>query len=63
LLEAYLPAAPDTATIEKVVSAVITDQAATSMRDMGTVMQAARERLTGVDGRLLSQVVKSKLRG
>jgi uncharacterized protein YqeY len=63
LLEAYLPAAPDAAVVDQVVSDVITAQGASSMRDMGAVMQAARTRLSGVDGKLLSDVVKSKLKG
>lgn len=63
ILEAYLPAAPDTATVERVVSEVISETGASSMKDMGKVMQAARGKLTGVDGKELSAVVKAKLSG
>lgn len=61
LLEAYLPAAPDRATIEATVRAVITELGASSIKDMGRVMGAARDRLTGADGKLLSEVVRGQL--
>jgi hypothetical protein len=63
LLEAYLPAAPDAATIEAAVRAAITKLGATSVKDMGKVMSAAKEQLSGVDGKLLSDVVKKLLAG
>ncbi len=61
LLEAYLPAAPDAATMESAVSAVISELGASSMRDMGRVVQAAKGRLSGADGAALSAVVKRLL--
>jgi uncharacterized protein YqeY len=61
LLEAYLPAAPDAATIEGVVKAVISELSASSIKDMGRVMQAAKEQLTGADGKELSAVVRRLL--
>jgi uncharacterized protein len=63
LLEAYLPTAPDPAAIEAAVRAVIAELGATSVKDMGRVMQAAKARLTGVDGQALSVMVKGLLSG
>jgi len=61
LLDAYLPAAPDAATMESAVRAVITELGASSMKDMGRVVQAAKGRLSGADGAALSAVVKRLL--
>lgn len=61
LLEAYLPQAPGRETIEQVVSAVIAELGASSVKDMGKVMQASKERLSGADGKLLSDVVRALL--
>ena len=63
LLESYLPSAPDAATIETTVRALITELHASSIKDMGRVMQAARDRLSGADGRALSDVIKRMLSG
>lgn len=61
LLEGYLPLAPDQATVEGTVTTIVAELGASSVKDMGRVMQAAKERLTGVDGKLLSEVVRRKL--
>jgi uncharacterized protein YqeY len=61
LLEAYLPAAPDAAVVESTVRAVIAELGASSMKDMGKVVAAAKAKLTGVDGKALSDVVKRLL--
>jgi uncharacterized protein YqeY len=63
ILEQYLPAAPDAAVVESTVRAVISELGASSSRDMGRVMQAAKERLSGVDGKALSELVKRLLSG
>jgi uncharacterized protein YqeY len=63
LLEAYLPAAPDAAAVEAAVRAAIAAVGATSPRDMGKVMTAAKEKLGSVDGKALSEVVKRLLSG
>jgi uncharacterized protein YqeY len=63
LLEAYLPAAPDSATIESAVRAAIAKLGATSVKDMGKVMAAAKDQLSGVDGKQLSEIVKKLLAG
>jgi hypothetical protein len=62
LLEAYLPAGPSSADVERVVGEVIAELGASTMKDMGRVMKAVSERLGGgADGKLVSAVVKSKL--
>jgi uncharacterized protein YqeY len=63
ILESYLPAAPDAATVESTVRTVIQELGAASPRDMGRVMTTAKERLTGVDGKALSELVKRLLSG
>ena len=63
LLESYLPSAPDRQTIEATVRALIAELGATSIKDMGRVMSAAREKLVGADGKLLSEVVRAALAG
>jgi uncharacterized protein YqeY len=63
LLEAYLPAAPDAAAVEAAVRAAIAAVGATSPKDMGKVMTAAKEKLGSVDGKALSEVVKRLLSG
>ncbi|HSB27122.1 MAG TPA: GatB/YqeY domain-containing protein [Pyrinomonadaceae bacterium] len=63
VIEAYLPQAATREEIEAVVVAAIASTEATSMKDMGKVMKAAQAELTGknADGRLVSEIVKSKL--
>ncbi len=63
ILEQYLPAAPDPSQVENTVRAVIGELGASSAKDMGRVMQAAKERLSGVDGKALSELVKRLLTG
>jgi uncharacterized protein YqeY len=63
LLEGYLPQAPDAQTIEAAVRAAIADSGAASLKDMGKVMQAAKQRLGSVDGKTLSDAVKKLLSG
>jgi len=63
ILESYLPAAPSQGEIEEAVSAAIAETGATSAKQMGAVMKAAQARLAGkrVDGKALSELVKSRL--
>jgi len=61
LLESYLPAAPTQDAVEAAVKAVIAELGASSVKDMGRVMQAAKARLSGVDGKQLSEIVKGLL--
>jgi uncharacterized protein len=65
VLEAYLPAAADPATIERAVIDAIAETGATSPKDMGKVMKAAMARLAGqtVDGKAVNELVRAKLAG
>ena len=65
VIEEYLPQAATREEIEAVVAEAITSTDASSMKDMGKVMKAAQSGLAGknADGRLVSEVVKSKLSG
>jgi uncharacterized protein YqeY len=63
MIETYLPAAPTEEELNRAVSEAITESGATSAKDMGKVMKAAQAKLAGkrVDGRSLSELVKSRL--
>jgi uncharacterized protein YqeY len=63
VIETYLPKAATREEIETVVVAAIASTGASSMKDMGKVMKAAQAALTGknADGRVVSEIVKSKL--
>ncbi|MBV9307901.1 MAG: GatB/YqeY domain-containing protein [Acidobacteriaceae bacterium] len=63
IIEAYLPSAPSPAEMEEAVSSAIAETGATSQKQMGAVMKAASAKLAGkrVDGKVLSELVKSKL--
>ena len=63
VIETYLPAAASREEIEQAVAAAIAETGASSMKDMGKVMKAVQPALAGknADGRLVSEVVKSRL--
>jgi uncharacterized protein YqeY len=63
LIESYLPSAPSATELERAVAEVIAESGATSQKRMGAVMKAAQAKLAGkrVDGKALSELVKSKL--
>lgn len=63
LLNTYLPPAADLSAIEAAVDAAIAETGAAGVKDMGKVMKATLARLAGVtvDGRLVSETVKTKL--
>jgi len=63
IIEAYLPAVPSPHELEAAVAAAIAETGATSAKQMGLVMKAAQTKLAGkrVDGKALSDLVKSKL--
>jgi uncharacterized protein YqeY len=64
VLEAYLPATPDEAEVERVVRETIAEVGATSPKEMGRVMKPALERLgPAADGKLVSQVARRLLAG
>ena len=63
ILEGYLPAGASEAEMDAAISKAITDTGATSMKQMGGVVKAAKEVLTGkaVDGKALSDRVRERL--
>ena len=63
VIETYLPQAASQEEIEQAVTAAIAETGASSMKEMGKVMKATQVALAGknADGRLVSEVVKSKL--
>jgi uncharacterized protein YqeY len=65
VLETYLPAAADPATVEQAVVDAIQETGATSPKDMGRVMKAAMARLAGltVDGKTVNELVRKRLTG
>jgi uncharacterized protein YqeY len=64
-IEIYLPAAADEATIAKLVEEAVAETGASSMKDLGTVMKAVMAKLAGqtADGKIVNQLVRSKLGG
>jgi uncharacterized protein YqeY len=63
LIESYLPSAPSAAELEAAVSAAISETGASNAKQMGLVMKAAQAKLAGkrIDGKALSELVKSRL--
>lgn len=63
IIEGYLPAAASEADIDAAIAEAFTETGATSIKQMGVVMKAAQAKLAGktVDGKLLSDKVRSKL--
>lgn len=65
ILESYLPAGANDADMDAAIAAAIAETGATSAKQMGAVIKAARAKLAGktVDGKVLSDRVRSKLGG
>ncbi|HET9529846.1 MAG TPA: GatB/YqeY domain-containing protein [Blastocatellia bacterium] len=63
IIESYLPAAASQSDMLTAIEEAIRETGASSMKEMGAVMKAARARLEGrtVDGKTLSELVKAKL--
>lgn len=62
VLETYLPAQMTREQIEALVTEVIAETGAKTIKDMGTVMKATQAKAAGsADGKLVSEVIKSKL--
>src|SRR5438876_9641401 len=63
IIEEYLPAAASEDDIRRAIEEAVAETGASSMKDMGKVMKAARERLAGktADGARVGLVVKGKL--
>ena len=61
-LELYLPEQLSKDKIEIIITKIIVDVNASSMKDMGRVMGLASKELGGkADGKLIAQIVKEKL--
>lgn len=63
IVESYLPSTPTPVELEAAVTAALAETGATSQKQMGLLMKAAQAKLAGkrVDGKALSELVKSKL--
>ena len=63
ILESYLPAGASPAEMDGAIAKAIADTGANSMKQMGAVVKAAKEVLTGkaVDGKVLSDRVREAL--
>jgi hypothetical protein len=63
VIQEYLPGAASADDMARAVEAAVAETGATSPKDMGAVMKAARVRLQGqtVDGKALSDLVKARL--
>lgn len=62
ILAEYLPKQLSVEEVEKIVKTVIEETGATSMKDMGTVMKTAKEKIgASADGKTISDVVKKLL--
>ncbi|MEL6635266.1 MAG: GatB/YqeY domain-containing protein [Bacteroidota bacterium] len=64
IIEKYLPEQLSEADLEPIISQIIADTGASSMRDMGKVMGLASKQLAGkADGKMISGIVKRLLQG
>lgn len=65
MIERYLPAAIDEATLQRIVEETVTESGATSMKELGNVMKAVMAKLAGqtVDGKIVNQLVRARLGG
>lgn len=63
ILERYQPPSADPALVAKAIDEAVTETGATTAKDMGKVMAAAKAKLAGltVDGKALSEAVKNRL--
>lgn len=62
VIKEYLPEELSEEELEKIISEIIVEVEATSMKDMGKVMQAAKVKVAGrADNRVINEIVKKKL--
>jgi len=63
IIETYLPAAPSDEEIHRAIDAAIAESGASSLKEMGAVVKAARAKLEGktVDGKVVSDRVRERL--
>ncbi len=64
IIQSYLPRALTAEEVTQIIDAVVQKTGATSLKDMGIVMKTVMSRLAGqaVDGKLISDLVRSRLR-
>jgi uncharacterized protein YqeY len=65
VIEAFLPPALDPTEVERRVAEAVAESGAVSPKDMGKAMKAAMAKLagTGVDGKLVNELVRKRLGG
>lgn len=65
ILESYLPAAAGAEEMDAAITAAIAETGASTAKQMGAVVKAARAKLTGktIDGKALSDRVRARLGG
>ena len=62
IIKAYLPAELSEEELNTIIDEVIKETGATSMKDMGKVMSAAKTKTAGrADNRKINEIVKQKL--
>ena len=62
IIKAYLPEELSTEEIERIIVETIAEVGATTMKDMGKVMQAVKAKVAGrADNRVVNEIVKAKL--
>jgi uncharacterized protein YqeY len=62
VISAFMPQQFEKAEVEAIVSKIISDSGATSVKDMGKVMGLANKELAGkADGKLIAEIVKTLL--
>ena len=62
VIKAYLPAELSREEIEQIISEAVAELGATTMKDMGKVMQAVKPKMAGrADNKIVNEIVKSKL--
>ncbi len=63
IIQEYLPAAASEEEMARAVAEALSETGASSAKDMGLLMKAARAKLAGktIDGKILSEMVKAKL--
>ena len=62
IIKAYLPEELSKEEIEKIVEEAVAEVGATSIKDMGKVMQAAKAKTAGrADNKVINEIVKKKL--
>jgi uncharacterized protein YqeY len=63
IVESFLPAAPSDEEVDAAIAAAIAETGATTPKEMGKVVSAAKAKLAGkrVDGKALSDKVRAKL--